>query len=501
MASKQEAKQYMNQFARALSMVNLFPSCYSEIYALPNFQTKFENISNQLNLMDANDTVAFLKSLDDILSTTEKQDRFTKVINSVAICLFLDRKLSYKANAEDAFSIYHLVSLKNNKATILVTPLNSNYEETGVWISPKFSACSLYEHNATQQKERRLFNRDSFVGLNGELKNCSFMRWNESLSVVNVIVSAEFLSEHRTQRLRVGFSPLSDNIDLLDTDPIPINRDGIDYSGEQLTKIKSPDLIMERFRCSWQLACDNNADIFFAPEMLCTDNMFESEDKRNLFLQEMATERLLRGESIPTISILPSYWRQGTNSCQITYQAGQILGEQTKRFPYVNRTDGTLEAIRFQKNNTIILVHIPGVHRIAVMICADFLTQQEEWLEKYVCGQLQATLIIVPSYSAGEQDFINSLPIVKRYGASVIWGNCCGAKDKGGKQIGGCGMVGTDSIFRFGDVCTCQSSCQGTAGCVFIVDIPLKLIGDRESDNVLVLHQTKTDKVHQEPLV
>lgn len=494
MTSRQQAQQYMNEFARALSMVDLFPSCYSEICALYNFQTEFENMSRQLGTLDINATDDFLASLDKIIFETECQAAEIKIIHAVAICRYLDRKLSYLADAKNAFSIYRLVPQSNNKAVMLDTPLNSNYRETGLCINPKFSACLLYEHNAKQQTERRLFNRDSLVGLNGELHNCSFVRWDESFAVVNVIVSAEFLSEHHTQNLRIGFSPLSDDVNLLDVDEVPIERSGMVYRGEQLAKIKSPDLITKRFCCAWGLASDNDTDIFFAPEMLCTEDMVKCEEGYNRLIQKMSMERLLVGKAVPSISVLPSYWNQGVNSCQIAYQDGQILGEQTKRFPYVNRISCMLEAISCKNSDKIVIIHIPGVHRIAVMICADFLTHQEDWLEKCVCGQLQATLIIVPSYSGGEQDFVNSLSIVKRYGTSVVWGNCCGAKKNGEKQIGGCGVVGTDSILRFGDICQCQHSCQGINGCVFIVDIPLSLTGDRKSESASIAHKTKTDK-------
>lgn len=495
MSSKEQAQLYMNYFARALSIVNLFPSCFSEIYALYNFEEKFTAMDAQLASFELSNPDAFLVALDKILFDTEQQDETTKIIHALAICQFLDRKLSYIADAQNAFSIYHLVPLSNNKAVALETPLNTNYRETGIWINPKFSACLLYEHNASLQKDRRLFNRDSFVGLNGELKNCSFVKWDNSLSITNIVVPAEFLIERQEPRLKVAFCPVSNNKNLLDTDVSIINRNGIDYKGEHLTKIKFPDLIKDRFVHSWQLACENNADIFFAPEMLCTEDMLIAADGHNLFVREMAMNALGEGNNVPSVTILPSYWYQGTNCCQIIYQDGQILGEQTKRFPFVDRSKCTLEAICFRDNNRIVMIHIPGVHRIVVMICADFLTQQEDWLEKYICGQLQATLIIVPSYSSGEQDFINSLPIVKRYGTSVIWGNCCGAKNKGEKQIGGCGAVENDKISRFGESCICQSSCEGTAGCVFIVDMPLKITGDKENDEVLVEHQTKADKV------
>lgn len=495
MVSKEQAQLYMNHFAHALSIVNLFPSCFSEIYALCDFENKFTTMSERLKSLDLSNPDAFLEKLKNIISETTQEDEATKPIYALSICKYLDSKLSYLADCQNAFSIYPLVQLSNNKAVTLNAPLNTNCDETGIWMNPKFPACLLYERSIPPQKDRRLFNRDSFIGLNGELENCCFVKWDNSLSITNIVVPAEFLAERQTRRLKIGFSPLSDNIDLLDINTAPIKRNGIDFNGEYLNKIKRPDLIMERFRYSWRLACDNDADISFAPEMLCTTDMFDSADGCNLLIQELALEMLGQGSTVPSLTLLPSYWNQGTNSCQITYHDGQILGEQIKHFPFVDRKKCAIEAINSQERREITMVHIPGVHRIAVMICADFLTQQEDWLEKYICGQLQATLIIVPSYSAGEQDFINSLSIVKRYGASVIWGNCCGAKGKGEKQIGGCGTVENDSILRFGDACICQSSCKGAAGCVFIVDMPLEITGDKTHDKVFVTHYTKTDKV------
>lgn len=90
---------------------------------------------------------------------------------------------------------------------------------------------------------------------------------------------------------------------------------------------------------------------------------------------------------------------------------------------------------------------------------------------------------------------INSLSILKRYGTSVIWGNCCSAKLVGEKQIGGCGIVGTDNIQRFKDVCTCNSICHAEYGCIFIVDVPLKLFKDEPIETINMKHILHCDKL------
>lgn len=192
---------------------------------------------------------------------------------------------------------------------------------------------------------------------------------------------------------------------------------------------------------------------------------------------------------------MPSLWRSHNNSCQIVYQDGKLLGEQFKFNPYIDKGNRRIESLKSKEKKEIILLHIPGVHRIVVMICSDFLTDQENWLENIICKQLLPTLILVPSFSPGEQDFINSLSITKRYGASVIWGNCCGAKCKGENQIGGCGIVGTDRIMRFKDKCKCGFTCNGEQSCIFTIELPLKLTGNNENDKNFLKHLLNSDKI------
>lgn len=119
------------------------------------------------------------------------------------------------------------------------------------------------------------------------------------------------------------------------------------------------------------------------------------------------------------------------------------------------------------------MIHIPGVHRIAVVICAEFQPLRDH-MAGVLCGSLGATLILVPSYSKGEQDFINSLSTLSDYGVSVVWGNCCGAA-RTPQVTGGCSIAGIDGIQRFGTQCRCGRSCEGTRACLYLTRLPLAL--------------------------
>ena len=167
---------------------------------------------------------------------------------------------------------------------------------------------------------------------------------------------------------------------------------------------------------------------------------------------------------------LPTWWRDGINSATLVYQDGTILGAQRKYIPYVNEKERWLEALRKEAEQEYLIVHIPGLHRIAVTICAEF-PQLRDHMAKTLCGELCATLILVPSYSRGEQEFLNSLPTLKDYGVTVVWGNCCGAVKKP-RVIGGCSIAGFDTMHRFGPNCQCEGSCGDRRACLYLVEIP-----------------------------
>ena len=115
------------------------------------------------------------------------------------------------------------------------------------------------------------------------------------------------------------------------------------------------------------------------------------------------------------------------------------------------------------------------------MICAEFLLGMKPYVSEFLCSQLGATLILVPSYSLGEQDFVSALSALKPYGTSVVWGNCCGAvPHKGGQAatriIGGCSYAGIDEQTRLGSVSECAFHCGECKTCFFMVNIPTRIL-------------------------
>lgn len=105
------------------------------------------------------------------------------------------------------------------------------------------------------------------------------------------------------------------------------------------------------------------------------------------------------------------------------------------------------------------------------MICSDYLTCSTEMQQK-MFADLGITLLLVTSYSRGEQDFITKLSELKKYGTTVVWGNCCAATKP--KRIrGGCSIAALDKVHRFNDCAQCNDICKES--CLFLVKIPLRI--------------------------
>jgi hypothetical protein len=193
------------------------------------------------------------------------------------------------------------------------------------------------------------------------------------------------------------------------------------------------------------------------------------------------------------LTVLPSRWVEQHNRATIVGWDGEILACQDKHIPFVDQKNNKMEALMELNEWVTVLIHIPSVHRVAIVICAEFLSGLKS-MQEVICGSLGATLVIVPSYSRGEQDFINTLPALKGYGTTVIWGNCCGAVLGEQKAIGGCGIAGTTKTEIFSSACQCGYSCEGISACIFKVEIPLdfKLQKTNEFDKVeCITHKIK----------
>ena len=493
MPNKRQVQKLFNIIARALRVIETFPDNKNEIIAINGFYSAFIDTKEYILSVFNTENDCFLLKLEEYVVALENETSNIKYAKAFALCLVLDTKISYLQNVNNAFSVYSLVPIYSNHTTILREPLNTDYKDTGIWINPRLPVSLLYEDSIEQGRPRRLFNRDSYMGINGEIKNFSYTFWDEIISITNILMPNDFLIDNPSC-FRVAFTPLSNRNDLLEIKIKTIKRNGIDYRGESLKKLNHSNELLSAYCNAWSVACETHAHLFFAPEMLCSKDMATIDNGFNTLIHQMISKKESQHESVPVITILPSYWRNHSNSCQLVSQSGEVIGEQYKYMPYVQKDGYIIESLKNRSFKEIIIIHIPDVHRVAVMICSDFLTNQENWLENYICKQLLPTLIIVPSFSSGEQDFINSLPITQRYGTSIIWGNCCGAKEKGEKQIGGCSVVGIDGIKRFKDEKKCKT-CEGLNCCLFTIDIPLKIVGNRIIDSIKVNHILKSDKL------
>lgn len=228
-----------------------------------------------------------------------------------------------------------------------------------------------------------------------------------------------------------------------------------------------------RLKKGLELACENEVDIVFAPEMLGTEHTEQKSGKYNMYIRNIYSDMVSEGLKPPFMTVMPSYWNKGVNSAAIVWRDGHILGRQRKYTPYIDFESCSVEKIKKEEPKEMYIIHVYGVHRIAISICAEFI---DSFNSNLICGQLGATLIIVPSFSHGERDFVNSLATLFPYGTSVIWGDCCGAVIHTPKIIGGCSIVGLNEVHKMGECCHCSYTCAGCSGCLFTIDLPLKIV-------------------------
>lgn len=481
MVTRTQAIEYVNLLARALSVVSEFPSAYNRIFAIKNFAALRKETREQLEAAWSEDTEVLLKKLNDVLAEIEQEtERGHRIAGAFAFCEWLDFHMTYgKAKRrQKLFSLWALIPYTCNE-WVIVEALNDNYEKTGIWINPKFKVAQPYVERGEEVVSRSVANRDVFEGVNGWLENCSYIPWNTKNKVKNVIIAYDVTL--MSDKLRIAFAPMTDRKDVIKLYEEKVTRQGIEFTGDGIAPIAQASTLLERLKADWHLAANHAADIFFAPELLGTDLFEENHDDYNDHVFKWSESRLKQGEEVPGLTIFPTLWKNRRNRATVLSYDGEILAMQEKYIPFVNVATNKIEALEEPEVRTTVIIHIPGVHRIAIVICAEFLAKEVQQVQNYICGSLGATLLLVPSYSGGEQDFLNELSSLAPYGTTVIWGNCCGAIRSDEKAIGGCGVAGMREDIVFGEKCneTCRGSCKGISACVFLVDIPLKFRLDK----------------------
>lgn len=474
MPSKQEIQQYLNLMARALHIVDQFPAPFHQMAACQGCDQAVKATMSALNSAWDKGLPTFFARLQQTIQTVEQKRETADYIRAAEICRWMDQRIRYLATGDpNSFSIYKILPYSDNQPVCTDT-LNTNCDETGIQIHPRYAVTKFYDQ--ATGKFRSFGNRDAFEGLNGQLQNICYTHRHNQLSIRHVVIPYDYTEGKEDGSLKIAFCPVSckSTKELLKVKNLQFRRSGIMFNGIQVDGVKQDRNLRARFVRDWKSARDHEADIVFGPEMLGMPDLEECNGKYNRLLRQLYMEGLSQKKKSPALTILPSLWRDGFNTATLVYQDGTVLGVQPKYTPFVNVGEGRMEALVEQDKRSLLVVHIPGVHRIVVMICADFLAIQSPQIRRLICEELGATMIIVPAYSHGEQDFINLLPSLKSYGITVIWGDCCGAAAPP-RIVGACSIAGTDSIVRFGPACKCGGVCKNSQSCVFLTNLPMHL--------------------------
>lgn len=483
--TREQSVLFMNILAELLCFLQEFELPFQMLHALTDFEYFGEKIRDKLDkvLCQNQDLDSFLKFLrkegHKIISKKNQEN----MLLAYHMCIWMDRRLTYEdilqKDSKGKLSIYNLIPVRAY-AHCEIDALNDNYKSVRIWINPKlpiFKSVSVL--NEGGERERTTSNRDAFEDLNSELYHVSYFVWRSDYVIHNIIFPYEYEAGAKLDKtnghLRVGFIPVSDKKDLIAPQCKEVIESQYKFKKMYISHPNHEQEIATRLAYGLELACKNDVDIVFAPEMLGTKQTEQTSGNYNTYIREIYGNMLFERKTPPLITIMPSYWDcdQETNSAAIVDRHGRILGRQKKYTPYIDFKSCSAEGIKQEEIKEIYLLHIYGVHRIAISICAEFIDSFDGEL---ICGQLGATLIIVPSYSHGERDFINSIGTLFPYGTSVIWGDCCGAVNHSPRIIGGCSLVGYIEIHKMGDYCKCSHSCAHCKGCLFTIDLPIKVV-------------------------
>lgn len=491
--SKEEIYKYMNYLARSYSVFFKSNEDFSVIQANSAYEEVQTATKSRLDTIwgNATDISDFLHRTDFFIKELEISEDRNRSIGAIGVCIWLDNHISYeksvKRQTNGYFSVHKLIPVWGRDEVLVLDAMNTNYEQTSIQIIPKFEIAEMLKERGSSSTGRAnpAANRDAFSGLNGLAQKVCFVTWKKNIHIHNIIVPPRFLKSN-TDVFNIAFCPMTD-IEVLKTEIIDNMADTIGespYNGIKVTGLRNPARLVERLKADWKCACINGkANIVFFPEMLGTEAMEETENhgKENKLIKQMALDISKEGYLTPYFTILPSYWKDGCNSATIVDRDGYIIGKQKKYAPYIDSNNHAKEALRKSLVKHYYIIHIPKVHRIIILICSDFLKicdGDRNPLFKEAC----CTLVLVPSYTHGELDFMNSLQALKCYGTTVVWGNNCGIAGQR-KIIGAASLAGFYEINKFNDSLVCGGSCKGNESCAFVVSLPLGLSGLELADN------------------
>ena len=470
MISKELAILYVNIMARLLFLLRKYPyNCYS-IFALVDYSVIYSRLKKNIMQLKKKGAELFVNELASLVKKIGLMNMQQMMIYAFCLLSFLDKMITFEnSDNEFLFSLSSLIPIKKDSPVVLVDPLNTNYEETKILIRPKFKVYRLSKiFEGGTLNENKVHNRDALNGFNCLLENVCYYEKDDNCSIIDIVL--DLPNQFTGDYLKIGFSPLT-NMQVITIDDkttkkisygdLEFVQYGMNYSAN------NKRLVEKRLKQLWSSAIKQNIDVLFFPEALGTDAIEKTITESNLLVKELFEKTIDEGDA-PKLICLPSYYNNRENAVTLVYQDGRVLGKQKKNNPFCNYKSNSIEPIDFSEEYEYVIIHIPNYARIVAMICSDYLTLPPK-IHEVVFSCIDPTIVLVPSFTRGEQDFINKLEELKKYGTCVIWGNCCGACNN--SISGAVSMAYCDEPVRFSDCKKCENQCNN--GCLFVISVPI----------------------------
>lgn len=532
MTSSELAKKYTNILARAISVMSGYKGTYARFYTLSGFNSTKDKYDSLLDEVwkNRNSREDFIIKLEEMLyeievssqDSTVQADKSSNYIIAYAICRWMDQRITYRVERDEPnkISLYSIIEI-DDTCFFEVGALNDNYADTHVWLNPKFPTRSAYYidedggnsgADSANKRDRHLNNRDALNGINGELQNVSYFSYDGTYEITNIVISDKFIREKKEKTLIIAFAPMNilgdpkvdKNKPYLKTSNTTVIRDGYPKDAFTAELVDLDGIAHNRMMRDWELARRERADVVFMPEMLGDASVDGSDQEKMDWLHAKCIKYIGQHEHVPTLTIWPSYWHDNQNGAAITYRDGSVIGTQYKHYPFVIRADQSKkdqqdsreEAIKHYDINKYYAIHIPGVHRISVLICSEFLSEHMTNWSDILCGSIGVSLLIVPSYSPGEIDFLNDIMRYVDYDTTVVWGNCCSASRNCVKSVGAVSKPGSYTMETFGENRKkCNGVCRADQACIFKINIPLEVPIKKDTIPDKSVTQIVTDEV------
>lgn len=467
-----QLKRYFNKMAEMVS-------CVYKLFISEN--TTYQDCLSVLH--DKNST-RYLKLYNELPEIIDENYIYKKVRRCDLLEEFYERlEEFYVRNCHDAFqmllTIYFMDRAIKDECDIMenfdeyieqIDGLNDNYKETHFILLHK-SFC-----NWGHQIEST--NVNSFL----ETLYCIDISKLKNAEIVNYVVDQGLITGIDNGKLRIAISPTLKR-KVLDINSEPYSRIDDRTNTEKyffhITSLINELEIQQLVYSNILEAGKNETDILVFPEMIGSKQMLYAIQKK---LDECDKKK-------PSLIVFPSIWnrtdedKQNTNSSVMMTGDGEIIFEQYKRVRFYIKVDGKeiYEDISCESHNVINVLHINEIGRICIVICKDYLDKDNR---RMILDNIFPTLVISPSFSTGNFEFIKNAQEGFSVNCNWVWCNTCSAINHGEQKKENFDIIGLitklskkckkdEKMYNdFPGVNNCDRECSG---CIYYSDIPLIL--------------------------